>query len=134
MKKKDARNLKFRYLLWFYKTTKEEVDRIERKFTQLDIDRAILKHIKQKVGPKAQSKVRGYIEEFKKYVDKKEKDGKVLKYEKQGLRADYYFSTLKLGVIEKVIAEELGGDAKRQIKSLYEEEMRKRILENREHK
>ncbi len=134
MEKKDARNLKFRYLLWFYKTTKEEVDRIERKFTQLDIDIAILKSIKQKIDPKAQSKVKGYIDEFKKYIDKKEKDGKSLKYDGLGLKADYYFSTLKLEAIENVIAEELGGDAKKQIKSLYEEEMRKRILESKEHK
>ncbi len=134
MKKKDARNLKFRYLLWLYKTTKEEVDRIERKFTQLDIDRAIFGDLKEKIKPQDGSGLKKYLKEFKKYINEKEKDAKALKYEKGELRADYYFSTLKLEAIEKVIAEELGGDAKRQIKSLYEEEMRKRILESKEHK
>ena len=39
---KDSRNLKKRYLIWLYKTTKEALDRIERKFTQADIDKFIL--------------------------------------------------------------------------------------------
>lgn len=36
MNKTDARGLKFRYCLWFYRTVKEELDKIERKFIQLE--------------------------------------------------------------------------------------------------
>ena len=40
------RNLIKRYLVWCYKTTKEELDKIDRYFTQLIADEFILKQLK----------------------------------------------------------------------------------------
>ena len=95
MKKKDIRNLKFRYLLWLYKTSREEIDRIERKFTQLDIDKAIIEDIKRKIKPQPKSKLKKYLEAFKQYVDKKEKDGRHAKYkDKKNLKDNYHFLIL----------------------------------------
>jgi len=41
--KKDGKTLTKRYLLWCYKTTKEQLDWIDRKFTQIQVDRYTLK-------------------------------------------------------------------------------------------
>lgn len=131
MDKQDKKNLKKRYLVWLYKTTKESLDRIERKFTQLGIDRFILKElIKEDKLKKAQK----FIEEFKLYIANKEKDGVNLKYEGDRLNSDYYFLTLKLQAVEKAILKELGSRALKEIKSLYEKEMTERILKSTEHK
>jgi len=40
------RDLIRRYLLWFFKTTKESFERIERKTTQLMVDEYVLGRIK----------------------------------------------------------------------------------------
>ena len=48
MDAKEIKNLKKRYLIWFYKTAKEALDKIERKFTQTEIDKFILKELKAK--------------------------------------------------------------------------------------
>jgi len=131
MDKQDKKNLKKRYLVWLYKITKESLDRIERKFTQLQIDRFILKElIKEDKLKKAQK----FIEEFKLYVTNKEKDGSSLKYEGDKLNPDYYFLTLKLKAVEKAVLKEFGSKTLKEIKSLYEKEMTGRILKSTEQK
>jgi hypothetical protein len=135
MKGNDKKNLQFRYLLWLYKTTKEEFDRIERKFTQVDIDRKLLRSM---AGQRDALKLKGemtpgkFLKDFKDYIDKKENDGLALKYEGRKLRPEYYHVSLKLEAIEESIVEELGKKALKKIKSLYEQEMRRRIIEARE--
>ena len=136
MKVNDKKNLQFRYLLWLYKTTKEEFDRIERKFTQVDIDRKLLRSM---AGQRDALKRKGemtpvkLLKDYKDYIDKKEKDGLALKYEGRKLRPEYYHVSLKLEAIEESIVGELGKKALKKIKSLYEQEMRRRIIEAREH-
>jgi len=125
MNKQEKRNLKKRYLIWLYKTTKEALDRIERKFTQLEIDRFILKELKKSDKEKRLTK---FIQEWQNYIQNKEKEGLNLKYEYSKLKPDYYFLFLKLKAIEKAIIKELGIKAKKEIKSLYEKEMMERIL------
>lgn len=128
---KDIKNLKFRYLLLFYKAAKQEFDRIERKFTQLEIDKKILENMKEKMRrlePELKNGLTNYFEEFKDYLVKKERGRNVLKLEKESLRPEYLFLSLKLRVIEEIIVRELGEDKKDEIKALYETEMRKRIL------
>ena len=49
MDSRDEKNLNKRYLVWLYKTTKEAFDRFERKFTQLEIDKTILKEIEKEL-------------------------------------------------------------------------------------
>ncbi len=131
MDKKDAKNLKRRYLIWFYKVTKEAWDKVERKFTQLDIDRDLLDEMKKL---DTSGKAEGFIEEFEVYIQNKEKKGLDLKYDGNKLKPEYYFLDLKLKAIERVIENELGKKALGEIKSLYEQEMTERIMKSRETK
>jgi len=126
----DTKNLKKRYLVWLYKTTKESLDRIERKFTQLEIDRFILSQLKKL---DKQKRAGGFIFDFKTYIANKEREALNLKYEGKNLKSEYYFLDLKLTAIEKAIKQELGKKALLEIKSLYEKEMTQRILKSKEH-
>jgi hypothetical protein len=128
MDKLDLKNLKKRYLLWFYKTTKEELDKTERKFTQLEIDRFILKELKKEDKCK---KAQKFIAEFQAYILNKEIEALGLKYEGKDLRSEYYFLQIKLKAIEKAIIKEIGRAGLVKIKDAYEQEMSKRILEER---
>jgi hypothetical protein len=137
MQKQDIKNLKFRYLLWLYKTTKEEIDRVERKFTQLDIDKEIFQYILKHANfsqVREKNKFNKLLKDFEEYIDKKEKDGLNLKFEQGKLKPEYYFLLLKLQAIAKTIVKQFGRKVMDQIKSLYEGEMRRRILESKGHK
>ncbi|MEW6101121.1 MAG: hypothetical protein AB1481_02370 [Candidatus Omnitrophota bacterium] len=129
MERKDTLNLKKRYLLWLYKTTKQEVDKVERKFTQLEVDRFILKELKKLDKSKKAGK---FIDEWEAYIKSKEIDGLALKYENKSLKLDYYFLSLKLKAIEKATIKELGSKKLDEIKHLYEKEMTERILKSTE--
>jgi len=130
MHRQDLKNLKKRYLIWFYKTTKEALDKVERKFTQSDIDRFILKDLKQANRGKI---IEPFIDQFEDYIRKKEQDGFNLKFENKKPKAHYVFLVLKLQAVEKAIAKELGKKALEEIKLLYEIEMIERILRSTEH-
>jgi hypothetical protein len=130
MDKKDLKNLQKRYLIWLYKVTKEAFDRIERKFTQLEVDRFLLKELKKDKNKKL---IRKQIDEFKDYILKKESDGLSLKYSGAQLSSGYHFLTVKLKAIEKAIVKEFGRKELSRIKSLFEEEFTKRILKSTEH-
>lgn len=135
MKRDDIKNLKFRYLLWLYRTTKEGFDRIERKFTQVDIDRTIMRYMREHINTRnirRKNEAKKFINDFKEYIDKKEREGRALKFEGRKLRAEYYHLSLKLEAIEKAIIEELGNRGLKGVKALYEHEMRRRIIEARE--
>ncbi len=130
-------NLKFRYLLWLYKTTKEEFDRIERKFTQVGIDKKIMRDMGENFnskGLKKKNEARKLLKDFKEYIGKKEKDGQELKFDGRKLRPEYYYLSLKLESIEKAAVEELGRKRLRKIKALYEHEMMRKIIEAQDHK
>jgi ATP phosphoribosyltransferase len=130
MGKEEIKKLKRRYLIWLYKTTKETVDKIERKFTQLEIDKFILKDLRSQDRDK---KLRKFINEFEVYIQNKEKEGLSLKYNGKNLNANYEFLTLKLKAIEKAGIKELGNKGWAEVKSLYEREMTERILKSTEH-
>jgi len=137
MKRRDIKNLKFRYLLWLYKTTKEEFDRIERKFTQVGIDKKIMRYMGEHFDSrdlKKKNEARKLLKGLKEYINKKEKDGQELKFEGRKLQPEYYHLSLKLEAIEKSIVEELGHRGLKEIKALYEHEMMRRIIESQEHK
>lgn len=127
---RDTKNLKKRYLVWLYKTTREALDKIERKFTQLEVDRFILSQLKKL---DKQKRAGGFIFDFKTYIANKEREALNLKYEGKNLKSEYYFLDLKLTAIEKVIKQELGKKALLEIKSLYEKEMTERILKSKGH-
>ncbi len=130
MGKQDIKNLKKRYLLWLYKTTKEALDRIERKFTQLEIDRFILRELR-KCGK--DKKLEKFIREFSEYIENKQKDGLNLKFEGANLRPDYRFLILKIKAVEKAIVNNFGKAGLNEVKSLYEKEMSERIIKSTEH-
>ncbi|MFA5276057.1 MAG: hypothetical protein WC417_04100 [Candidatus Omnitrophota bacterium] len=130
MDAKEIKNLKKRYLLWFYKTAKEALDKIERKFTQLEIDKFVLKEMKARSKDKKSDR---FIAEFEAYILNKEMDGIELKFEGKQIRPDYAFLELKLKAIEKAIVKELGKKSLDDIKALYEKEMTERILKSTEH-
>lgn len=129
MQKQDLKNLQRRYLVWFYKTAKEALDKIERKFSQSAIDRLILKELRSKEN----DGLTKFINEFEAYIKSKEKTGIELKYAGNKLKSDYEFLVLKLAAIEKIISKTLGPRALKEIKSLYEKEMTERILKSTEH-
>lgn len=130
MDKKDIKNLKKRYLVWFYKSAKEALDKVERKFTQGEIDKIILKELNKLDIVKVTEK---FIQEFALYVQNKEKDGRALKYENGKIKPEILFLELRLEAIEKAIVKELGSPALAEIKALYEKEMTERILKSTEH-
>lgn len=129
MNKEDIKNLKKRYLVWFYKSAKEAFDKIERKFTQAEIDRIVLKELRKQEKPY----LKKFIDDFEVYIVNKEKSGSALKYEGSSLKSEYEFLYLKLKAIEKTISKTFGKPVLKEIKTLYEKEMTDRILSSTEH-
>ena len=133
------KNLIKRYLLWCYKTTKEELDRIDRKFTQLEVDY----FIRQKLSESKSAAVRlsgkeylALLADFDDYISKKEKDATNLKYAdsvKPLFNPQYVYLNDRLKAIEKAAVVFLGKKELSAMQSLYEGEMTKRILEERQH-
>ncbi|MFH1199067.1 MAG: hypothetical protein V1650_02760 [Candidatus Omnitrophota bacterium] len=130
MDKSGIKNLKRRYLVWFYKTAKEAYDKLERKFTQSEIDRFILQDLEKadKFG-----RVKSFVDDFRAYIQKKEENGLSLKFDGKNLKSDYEFLVLRLKAVEKAIVKELGKNGLEEIKALYEKEMIERILKSMEH-
>lgn len=129
MKKCDYKGLHKRYLLWLYKTTQEQVDKVERKFSQLEIDEILLEQMKKLDKEK---KLDTFIDEFQVYIDNKKKKGLELKFDGLEIRPDFQFLLNKLKAIETVIVKEFGEAGLQEIKCAYEEEMTGRILAERE--
>ena len=130
MDKNDTKNLKKRYLVWFYKSAKEAFDKVERKFTQAEIDRIILREFKAR---DKKGTISNFIKDFENYIVKKEQEGLSLKFKDRKLSADYEFLLLRLKAVEKVIIKELGKNTLKDIKRFYESEMTARILRSTEH-
>ncbi|MBN2830903.1 MAG: hypothetical protein JXL82_01300 [Candidatus Omnitrophica bacterium] len=130
MNKKELKNLKKRYLVWFYKDTKEALDKVDRKFTQVEVDRVILKELKRNNKNGA---ISAFIDQFEEYIAKKEQDGLSMKFSDKKLKPDYAFLVAKLRAIRKTIIKELGRKTLEEIDLLYEIEMTERILRSTEH-
>ena len=137
MNKQDIKNLKKRYFVWLYKTTKEAFDKFERKFTQTEIDKDILSEVENALMgaylPHEKEALEKLVNSFQEYIAGKEKACLELKY--QGLRTnpEFIFLDAKLEAIEKLIAKEFGRKALAEVKALYELEMTQRILRGAEH-
>ena len=116
MNKEDKKSLHKRYLFWLYKTTKDELDKIDRKFTQLDIDRDIEKILSSKEGISEQ------LKEWKEYIIAKESDALKLKFANEGsVDPRYLFLSLKLEAIEHITKKMLGRRILLEFKKLYED-------------
>ena len=137
MNNQDVKNLKKRYFVWLYKTTKEAFDKYERKFTQVEIDKDILLDMENTLMgaylPHEKVQLEKMVNDFQEYISAKEKICLELKY--QGLRTnpEFIFLDVKLNTIEKLITKELGKKVLEEIKTLYEREMTLRILKGAEH-
>jgi hypothetical protein len=83
---------------------------------------------------KRKNEARKLLKDFKEYIDKKERDGRELKFDGQKLQPEYYYLSLKLEAIEKTIIVKLGRRGLWEIKALYEQEMIRRIIEAQDHK
>lgn len=138
MDNKDLKNLKKRYLIWLYKTTKEAFDKYERKFTQADIDRFLLvemeKELKNAYLPEEKEQLEKYVNDFRDYIAEKQKACAVLKYKDKKIKPEFLFLDVKLEAIEKAISAEFGRRTLEEIKALYEKEMTERILKSTETK
>jgi len=138
MDKQDSVNLKKRYLIWLYKTTKEAFDKFERKFTQFEIDQFVLRQMEKELKgaylPQEKEILAKHVNDFRNYIGEKEKACLALKYKGKKINTEFLFLDLKLEVIEKAIIEELGAKALEEIKALYEKEMVERILKSTEEK
>ena len=132
MNNQDVKNLKKRYFVWLYKTTKVEFDKYERKFTQTDIDKDILDEMENTLLgaylPQEKEALEKSVNDFKDYISNKEKACLELKYQGKRTNPDFIFLDMKLNAIEKLIAKELGRKALEEIKELYEKEMIQRIF------
>ncbi|MFA5351302.1 MAG: hypothetical protein WC357_08270 [Candidatus Omnitrophota bacterium] len=137
MNKQDVKNLKKRYFIWLYKTTKEAFDKYERKFTQVDIDQDILVEMeKELLGsylPHEKDALQKHINDFQRYIEDKERTCSELRGQGKKKNPEFLFLDIKLNAIEKIIAQELGRRGLERIKALYEFEMIDRILKNTEH-
>ncbi len=128
MQQTDRKKLTWRYCLWLYKTTKESLDRIERKFTQLEIDRFLLRELQSR---SQQQGLQRFIRELEAYIANKANEGVSLQNTPKS-KSEYQFLELKLQAIEQAIVKKFGRKALLHIKALYEQEMTERILRSTE--
>lgn len=134
----EQKKLVRRYLIWCYKTTKEDLDRIDRYFTQLQVDAHVLKLLLKTSRPKVPQ---GHlysekISAFQEYMANKEKNVHSKKFadaEGKVLQPEYWYLKNRLEALEKTIVDFFGAKELKAVQNLYEVEMTRRILEAREH-
>lgn len=132
--KDNKKSLHKRYLFWLYKTTKDELDKIDRKFTQLEIDKRIEKILKRKAGAWGRQTKEGilpFLKEWQEYIFTKESDAQKLKFSEDGhINPGYLFLCLKLEAITDIIKTTLGKSGLLEFRRIYEEYAMKRISED----
>lgn len=128
-----------RYLIWCYKTTKESLDRIDRYYTQLEVDQFVLDCLNKSCRDKVLNQDKEYKEnilKFENYMTEKKTAVDEKKYKNESknmLNSEYLYLQQRMSAIEKAIIRFLGKSELKKICGLYEEEMTRRILEAREH-
>ncbi len=138
-RKRSEDNLIRRYLLWCYKMTKEELERVDRKFTQLKVDEFVLRDLNgqmKSLRGKDSEEFLKKIEEFTEYMAKKKENADLEKFvdaSAKKRKPHYLYLEKRLSAIEKAITSFLGIAELRKIRDFYDQEMTRRILESREH-
>jgi len=128
-----------RYLIWCYKTTKEELDRIERYYTQIQVDHFVLSDLRKTEefnSSKGSVPFREIVGEFEKYIEDKKRNVDQKKFtddQQRDLSPDYIYLKCRFSALKKAIKHFLGARELNNICSLYEQEMTGRILQAREH-
>ena len=132
--KDDADSLTQRYLFWLYKTTREQTDKIDRKFTQLEVDKEIQKILEKRIyslKKGSQKSLKPFLKEWKEYIFAKQSDAQKLKFNEEGGFSDeYLFLHLKLAAITEIIKDRFGLAALKKFKALCAERAFKAILED----
>ncbi len=131
----NDKQLTRRYFIWCYKTTKESLDRIDRYFTQLKVDKFILDVLKNN-DSHDDDKYTDRINEFSNYMQKKEANVLKKKFEdadKIIIKEEYKYLTHRFKALEEAICHFFDKDELREINALYELEMTQRILSAKEH-
>jgi hypothetical protein len=72
--------------------------------------------------------------EFRAYINAKERESLKLKYKGKKTNPEFLFLDVKLQAIEKIIEKELGKETLEVIKENYQQEMIRRILQEKEAK
>lgn len=101
MKIKEQKLIR-RYLVWCYKTTKESLDKIDRYYTQLQVDAFILQDLKkQRSSDKDYQK---FLKDFENYMAKKKENVDLQKYKDEKskeLRPDYIYLKNRFWLLKK---------------------------------
>lgn len=132
-------NLVKRYLIWSYKTTKEDLDRIDRYFTQKNVDDYMFEELintKEYQSSSGNKEFKQQVQNFEIYKEEKFTKAQNKKYIEGGnqiISQDYLYLKYKLTAIEKAIVHFLGEGELKNIIKLYEQEMKQRIISAREH-
>ncbi|MBF0532977.1 MAG: hypothetical protein HQL23_07785 [Candidatus Omnitrophica bacterium] len=129
-----------RYLIWCYKTAKEALDRIDRYYTQLEIDQSVLDVLRDcpayiASGAAGKDFVKR-VDDFEVYMREKRRNVDAKKFnagDGKQLSGEYVYLRERMRAIEKAIIRFLGRPELARIHQLYETEMTRRILEAREH-
>lgn len=135
----EQKKLIRRYLLWCYKTTKEELDRIDRKSTQLQVDYFMKGEFLKALETSVLEDMRPYqakVDEFTAYIAEKEKNLSAAKFSdkiREEWQPQYWYLVKRLDAIKKAVRYFLGDKILKSIEALYEREMTRRIMESREH-
>ena len=126
-----------RYLVWCYKTTKEELDKIDRYFTQAVVDDYLIERLKTSPEYKARATpFHKSVEDFIQYaLEKKTKaEGRKFADSAQAvLHPDYQYLNARVTAIEQAICHFFDQKELERVAALYENEMTERILKAREH-
>lgn len=130
--KKNA--LHKRYLLWLYKTVKDELEKIDRKFTQMDIDRKIQAKLIDACGlqdQKTRKELEPFLQEWKEYIFSKESSAQKLKFTEEGkVNPEYLFLRMKFEAVCEVTRALFGPEGLREFESLLEAVALERILQD----
>ena len=130
----NERQLVRRYLIWCYKTTKEDLDRVDRYYTQFLVDQFVLDCLNKNKNSDADYKK--LVKNFEEYMAKKRANVDIKKFQdptQNKLNPDYQYLHNRFLAIKKAIIQFLGKKELTKIINLYEEEMTNRILTAREH-
>ena len=126
-----------RYLVWCYKTTKEDLDKIDRYFTQAVVDDYLIERLKNL----SEYKDRGTffhksVEDFVQYAREKKAKAEGKKFAdsaRKTLHPDYQYVNARVEAIEQAICHFFDQKEVERVAALYENEMTERILKAREH-
>ena len=126
-----------RYLVWCYKTTKEELDKTDRYFTQDLVDDFLTERLKSLPEYKdGGTFFHKSVEDFVRYAREKKGRAEEKKFAdptQKTLHPDYQYLKARFEAIEQTICHFFDQKELDKIAALYEKEMTERIFKAREH-